>query len=42
MSTAAKKRGIYVIDRGGDREILFNHILENGLRFITDLSATTR
>ncbi len=37
VSTAAKKRGIYVIDRGGDREILFNHLLDNGLRFIIRL-----
>ena len=37
VSTAAKKRGIYVIDRGGDREILFNHFLDNGLRFIVRL-----
>lgn len=37
VSTAAKKRGIYVIDRGGDREILFNHLLDNGLRFIVRL-----
>ena len=37
VSTAAKKRGIYVIDRGGDREILFKHLLDNGLRFIIRL-----
>ncbi len=37
VSAAAKKRGIYVIDRGGDREILFNHFMENGLRFIVRL-----
>lgn len=33
----AKKRGIYVIDRGGDREILFKHFLDNELRFIVRL-----
>ena len=37
VSGAAKKRGIYVIDRGGDREILFNHLLDNELRFIIRL-----
>lgn len=37
ISTAAKKRGIYMIDRGGDREILFNHLLDNKLRFIVRL-----
>ena len=42
VSTAAKKRGIYVIDRGGDREILFNHLLDNGLRFIIRLLDYTR
>lgn len=34
VSKAAKKRGIYVIGRGGDREIRFKHPLDNGLRFI--------
>ncbi len=37
VSGAAKKRGIYVIDRGGDREILFNYLLDNDLRFIIRL-----
>jgi len=37
VSAAAKKRGIYVIDRGGDREILFNHLLDKELRFIIRL-----
>jgi len=37
VSGAAKKRGIYVIDRGGDREVLFNHLLDNVLRFIVRL-----
>lgn len=37
VSGAAKKRGIYVIDRGGDREILFKHLLDNILRFIVRL-----
>jgi hypothetical protein len=34
---AAKKRGIYVIDRGGDRKILFNYFIDNELRFIVRL-----
>ncbi len=29
-----KKRGIWVVDRGGDRIELFNHFLDNGLRFV--------
>lgn len=33
----AKKRGIYVIDRGGDRKELFNHFMDNDLRFIVRL-----
>ena len=33
----AKRRGIYVIDRGGDRREMFNHFLENNLRFIIRL-----
>jgi len=37
VSSAAKKRGIYMIDRGGDREILFNHLLDSKLRFIVRL-----
>jgi hypothetical protein len=37
VSSAAKKRGIYVIDRGGDREILFNHLMDSKLRFIVRL-----
>ena len=30
-------RGIYVMDRGGDRGELLNHLLDNGLRFIVRL-----
>lgn len=37
IRTGAKKRGIYVIDRGGDRMGLFNHLLDNQLRFIVRL-----
>jgi len=37
VSAATKRRGIYVIDRGGDRQILFNHLIDNGLRFIVRL-----
>ena len=37
VRSSAKKRGIYVTDRGGDREILFNHFLDNELRFIIRL-----
>ena len=37
VSGAARKRGIYVIDRGGDREVLFKHLLDNILRFIVRL-----
>jgi hypothetical protein len=37
VSRAAKRRGIYVIDRGGDRDVLFNHLLDNWLRFIIRL-----
>ena len=32
-----KKRGIYVIDRGGDRIELFNYFMDNGLQFIVRL-----
>lgn len=34
VRTGTKKRGIYVIDRGGDRMGLFNCFLDNGLRFV--------
>ena len=37
VSGAAKRRGIYVIDRGGDRDVLFNHLMDNKLRFIIRL-----
>lgn len=34
ISKAVSKRGIYVIDRGGDRSRLYNHLLKNELDFI--------
>jgi hypothetical protein len=34
ISAAAKKRGIYVLDRGGDRGEFFNLFLDNELHFI--------
>lgn len=37
IRVGAKKRGIYVIDRGGDRMALFNHFMDNELRFIVRL-----
>ena len=33
----AGKRGVYAVDRGGDREELYNHFLDNGLRFVVRL-----
>ena len=40
IRVSAGKRGIYVIDRGGDRGILLNHLLDNGLRFIIRLEGS--
>jgi len=37
VQAAAKKRGIYVIDRGGDRGDFFSMFLDNKLRFIVRL-----
>lgn len=37
VSGAAKKRGIYVIDRGGDRMTFFTYFLDNVLHFIVRL-----
>lgn len=34
ISEAVNKRGIYVIDRGGDRSRIYNHLLKNKLDFI--------
>jgi hypothetical protein len=34
ISSATNKRGIYVIDRGGDRIKIYNHLLKNKLDFI--------
>lgn len=40
ISKAVSKRGIYVIDRGGDRSRIYNHLLKNNLRFIIRLIGT--
>ncbi len=40
ISKAVSKRGIYVIDRGGDRSRIYNHLLKNQLRFIIRLVGT--
>jgi len=37
IATATDKRGIYVLDRGGDRSKLYLPLLERGLRFIVRL-----
>jgi hypothetical protein len=37
IATATKGRGIYVLDRGGDRCRLYNPLLKRGLRFIIRL-----
>jgi hypothetical protein len=37
IAAAANKRGIYVIDRGGDRMMLYKPLLERQLRFIVRL-----
>lgn len=40
IRTATKGRGIYVIDRGGDRDKLINPLLDKELRFIIRLVGT--
>jgi len=40
VSTHVENRGIYVIDRGGDRELLFKPLLLKKLRFIIRLVGT--
>ena len=40
ISGYTKKRGIWVIDRGGDRDTLFKPLLNNEQRFITRLVGT--
>lgn len=40
IAGATKKRGIYVIDRGGDRDKLINPMLQNELQFIIRLVGT--
>lgn len=42
VSRAVDKRGIYVIDRGGDRGKLLNPFLDQGLRFIVRLVGARR
>lgn len=37
MAAAARKRGIFVMDRGGDRRRLYQPLWERGLRFIVRL-----
>jgi hypothetical protein len=37
VSSATEKRGIWVIDRGGDREELYQYLLHNKLRFLIRL-----
>jgi hypothetical protein len=37
IAAAAQKRGIFVLDRGGDRMMLYKPLLERGLRFIVRL-----
>jgi len=37
IATATERRGIYVLDRGGDRSRLYLPLLERGLRFIVRL-----
>lgn len=37
IAAAAQKRGIFVLDRGGDRLMLYKPLLERGLRFIVRL-----
>ena len=35
VSEAVDRRGIWVMDRGGDRHLLFDPMLDDGLRFLT-------
>ena len=37
VSAYARKRGIYLLDRGGDRDVVFDHFLMNKHRFIIRL-----
>ncbi|WP_162532076.1 hypothetical protein [Candidatus Scalindua japonica] len=34
VSESVSKRGIWMIDRGGDRKKVFDHLLDNELRFL--------
>ncbi len=34
VSSAVENRGIWVIDRGGDRDVLYNQLLSSNMRFI--------
>ena len=38
VSQATEKKGIWVMDRGGDREYLFDHMLNNQLSFLVRLT----
>ncbi len=38
VSQATEKKGIWVMDRGGDREYLFDHMLNNRLSFLVRLT----
>jgi len=40
VSQATEKKGIWVMDRGGDREYLFDHMLNNQLSFLVRLKKT--
>ncbi|AKJ63636.1 transposase [Kiritimatiella glycovorans] len=40
ISRAVSRRGIYVIDRGGDRCKIYNHLLRNHWRFIIRLTGS--
>lgn len=37
ISRWTKKRGVYVIDRGGDRGEIFKYLIGNGLNFVVRL-----
>jgi len=34
VSKATEKKGIWVLDRGGDREYIFDHLLRNQFSFL--------
>lgn len=42
VNAVAKQKGIWAIDRGGDREELFRHFLEKELNFVVRMASTRK